>query len=209
MASRRPGPARRARTSAGAGLVEEHAVALVADDRIDNPRGVGSFGHELEPAWIHRRPADRRSRLQEIAFELLILVSNVRAVEDAAPFDVEGDLRNLRKASGEDLRERALQIVIVEDPRREAEARLPGAEVYLDAFAWHGYRPEDAVRIDVRVVVVNLVRSNWTVEDVESDEPERRVVMLAVDGQVLAYTMAAPVATTRAQTTNRRRTCCS
>ena len=51
----------------------------------------------------------------------------------------------------------------------------------------HRNRPEQAIRGDVRVVIMNLIRSNWTVEDVESDETERCVVMLAVDGDVFAH----------------------
>jgi hypothetical protein len=31
-------------------------------------------------------------------------------------------------------------------------------------ITWHGHRPEDAVHIDMRVVIMNLIRSNWTVE---------------------------------------------
>jgi len=108
----------------------------------------------------------------------------VLAVEDAAPFHVERDLGYLGKARGEDLGQRALDIVIVEHLGRQPERGLAAAEVYVDAVARHGHRPEDAVRVDVGIVVVNLVWSNWTVEDVQSDETERRLTVLAVLGDV-------------------------
>ena len=74
--------------------------------------------------------------------------------------------------------------MIVEDLGRQPERGLAAAEVYVDAVARHGHRPEDAVRVDVGIVVVNLVWSNWTVEDVQSDETERRLIVLAVLGDV-------------------------
>src|SRR5262249_29650979 len=47
-------------------------------------------------------------------------------------------------------------------------------------------RPEQTVRRDVRVVVVNLSGADGTGEDIESDESNGRVVVLAVHRDVLA-----------------------
>lgn len=117
---------------------------------------------------------------------MLILVSHLRAVENAAPFDVEGHLCELREPGRKHSGQGAPKIVIIRNRCGEAEARLTGAEAHVDAVARDECRPENPVCVDVRVVVVNLVRSNWTVENVESDEPERRVVMLAIDRRVFA-----------------------
>jgi hypothetical protein len=102
--------------------------------------------------------------LEEFAREVHRLVANARAVEDTTPFHFEVDLGDLRKAGRKNLRQRALQIVIIKNPRPKPERRSARAQMDFHTITWHGHRPEDAVHIDMRVVIMNLIRSNWTVE---------------------------------------------
>ena len=101
-------------------------------------------------------------------------------VEDTGPLHVERDLGHLGKTRGENTGQRALQIVIVKDLCRQPERGPAAAEMYFDALPGQRQRPKDAVRVGVRIVVVNLVRSNWTLEQIESNETERRLIVLAV-----------------------------
>src|SRR5262249_962291 len=80
-----------------------------------------------------------------------------------------------------------LQIVIVEYVRGQIERGARATQRDGHAVVRHRNRPEQTIRGDVRVVIVNLIRSNWTVVDVKSDESKRRMVMLAVDRDVLAH----------------------
>lgn len=107
-------------------------------------------------------------------------------VEHATPFDGKCDRGELRKSARKYIGEPTLQVVIVEGFEAQIERRVTAAQRHRDAIVRHWNRPEQAIRGDVRVVVVNLIRSNWTVEYVESDETERRVVVFPVDGNVLA-----------------------
>ena len=81
--------------------------------------------------------------------------------------------------------------MIVEHGRAEPERRLAGSEIHLDTIRGYQDCPKQTVRRDVRVVVVDLLgdirRSNWTGVDVQSDEPERCVIVLAVHRDVLAH----------------------
>jgi len=169
-------------------LLEEHAATLAAHHGADEARGIRRFGRELKPRRrIERRPFDRRSRLKKISFEIHRLVTNVLVVENATPFHSEGDVSQLREAGGKDLGERAFQVVIIERFEGELEGRLAAAPGHGHAVVRHRNGPEQAVGGYVRVVVVYLIRSNWTVEHVQSDEPERCVIVLPVDGDVLAH----------------------
>jgi len=140
-----------------ASLCEEYPVALVADHRADHVRGIGRFRSELEAGGILCRPLDGRARPQVIPLEILSFVADVLAIENAAPFTVERDFRELGEAGGKVPGQRALHIVIVKGLCRQPESGSATAEVYFDAVAWHENRPEDAVRVDVRVVVMDLV----------------------------------------------------
>jgi hypothetical protein len=157
----------------------------VANNSAYDPRRVGWLRDELEAGCrIPRRPPDGGAGLEEFALEVHRFIANPSAVEDTAPFHLEIHLGYLRKARRKNLGQRALQIVIVRNLRPEPERRFAGAQVDFNAIARHGYCPEYAVRIDMRVVVMNLIRSNWTVKDVQSDEPERALIMLAVDRDI-------------------------
>jgi hypothetical protein len=170
------------------GLFEERSAALMAHHGADEACRIRRFGRELKARrGIEHRPFDGRTRLKEISFEIHRLVTNVLVVENATPFHGERDVSQLREAGGEDLGERALQVVIVERLEGELEGSLAAAQGDGDAVVRHRNRPEQPVGCDVGVVVVNLIRSNWTVEHVKSDEPEGRVVVLPVDRDVLPY----------------------
>ena len=106
-------------------LRKEHSVAFVANQRIDHSRRIRRFGGEREPRRIRRRPLDRRAGLHEIAFEVHRLVVDMRAVENAAPFHLEGDFGYLREARRKDSGQGTLQIMIVRDRRGEPEGCLP------------------------------------------------------------------------------------
>src|SRR5262249_19193000 len=97
---------------------------------------------------------------------------------------------NLRETAWKDLRQRALQVVIVERRRLETEQRPARAKIDVHAVARHWNRPEQSIRGDMRIVVVNLLseigRSNWTVVDVQSDESKCGVVVFAVNSYVFA-----------------------
>ena len=151
----------------GGFLTEEYAVPLVANNSVYDPRWVGWLREELEAGCrIQRRPPDGGARLKEFALEVHLLIANSGAVEDPAPFHLEVYLGYLREARRENLGQRALQIVIVRNLRPEPERRFAGAQVDFNAIARHGDCPEYSVRIDMRVVIMNLIRSNWTVEDI-------------------------------------------
>jgi hypothetical protein len=56
--------------------------------------------------------------------------------------------------------------------------------MHFDAITRYGYRPEHAVHIDMRIVIVNLIRSNWTVEYIQSDESECAVILLTINSDI-------------------------
>ena len=162
-------------------LREEYSVALAPDHRADHAGGIRWVGRELEPGgWIHGGPLDGRACLEKGALEVLGFIAYVLTVEDTGPLHVERDLGHLGKTRGENTGQRALQIVIVKDLCRQPERGPAAAEMYFDALPGQRQRPKDAVRVGVRIVVVNLVRSNWTLEQIESNETERRLIVLAV-----------------------------
>lgn len=130
----------------------------MADHRADYVRRIGWVRSELEAGGIHCRPLDGRARPQEIPLEILSFVADVLAIENAAPFTVERDFRQLGEAGGKVPGQRALHIVIVKGLCRQPESGSATAEVYFDAVARYENRPEDAVLVDVRVVVMDLVR---------------------------------------------------
>ena len=74
--------------------------------------------------------------------------------------------------------------MIIKDIGREPERSLAGSEVHVHTVSRNRYRPKQAIRRDVRIVVVNLVGPNGTVVQVQSDEPKGRIVMLSVNGHV-------------------------
>jgi len=104
----------------------------------------------------------------------------VRRVDNAAPFHIEADLRDLREAGRKNLGEGAFQIVIIECGCREPEGSLSGSKVHIHAVGRNKYRPKHTILVDVWIVVVNLIGSNGTIEEIQSDEPERCVVVLSV-----------------------------
>ncbi|HEX6463565.1 MAG TPA: hypothetical protein VFZ98_03905 [Vicinamibacterales bacterium] len=75
--------------------------------------------------------------------------------------------------------------MIVEDRQiPHAHENMRVIEVHLDRIMLHRDHPEDVVRVDVRVEVVNLFRevgrSDWTGEQIESNKDERSLVPAAI-----------------------------
>src|SRR5262249_40592284 len=128
----------------------------------------------------------RRAGRKEIALEVHRVVADVLVVEDTAPFDGECHAGDLRKASRKDFRQGTLQIVVVEYVRGQVERGASAAQRDGHAVVWDRDSPEQTIRRDVRVVIMSLIRSNWTVVDVKSDESERRIVVFSIDRDVLA-----------------------
>ena len=172
---------------AASGLPEERAVALVPNHRVQSTIRIGRFRCEREARCrIARTPFDRAIGLQEVALEIQGFVADVLTIEDVAPLHVEGEVGGLRVTGRKHSRQAALQIVIVGNLRGQVERGLTAAEMDVDGVVWHEDRPKQTIRVDVRVVIVNLTGANWTGKEIESDEPKCRVVMLAIHRDVLA-----------------------
>jgi len=68
-------------------------------------------------------------------------------------------------------------MVIEEIEPADTETRAGAVEVHLHGLAWDRHGPEHVIRVDMRVVIVNLLRevgrSDWTGVQVKSNERER------------------------------------
>jgi len=168
-------------------LLKEHAVPFAAEHGSDEGRRIGWFGRELEASiGIAHRPLDCRAGIREIAFEVHLLVGDMRRVDDTAPLHIKCDLRGLRETSRKDLGDSTLEIVVVRNRSREAERRLPGSKVHFYAVVRNGDRPKQTIRRDVRIVVMNLIDPDGTVVKIQSDERECSIVMTSVYRDVFA-----------------------
>ena len=120
------------------------------------------------------RPIDRGSSAEERTLEALRAVVNLCRRDDSAPFHVEGNGRpdggdrwdkRIRviwiAGQSQSLGDRVCDVVVIEDLQpTHLEARSPSVEVYLDGVLPHWDHPEDIVRVDVDVVVVDLFGEN-------------------------------------------------
>ena len=70
--------------------MEEEPVAFVTDYRVDIAGRIRILGHKIETG-LTRRPLDGRDRFNKLAGEAGRLVGDLRLVDHAAPFNIEGD----------------------------------------------------------------------------------------------------------------------
>ena len=154
------------------------------------------------------RPIDRGSSAEERTLEALHAVVNLCRRDDSAPFHVEGNGRpdggdrwdhRIGKAQiagqSQTLSHRVREVVIIVDLQAtHLQARPPCVEVYLDGVLPHRNHPENVVRVDVYVIVVDLFgedcRSNRTGIQVKSNEGECAHMGAAVRTDELALTEA-------------------
>ena len=154
------------------------------------------------------RPIDRGSSAEERTLEALHVVVNLCRCDDSAPFHVEGNDRPDGSdrcderigviwiaGQSQTLSHRVREVVIIVDLQpTHLQARPPCVEVYLNGVLPHRDHPENVVRIDVYVVVVDLFgedcRSNRTGIQVESNESECAHMVAAVRTDERALTEA-------------------
>ena len=155
----------------------------------------------VEPeARLLGRPANRGASAQKISFELLRRVFDLRCVQGAIPFHVEGNLRADRKHSRnrwsgkpQPLRQRVGKVVVVEDIQPTHDQAGPRAvEIYFHGTVPYGNHPENVVSIDMDVVIMNLFgecgRSNRTGVEVKSNKGERALMLLTIRSNESALT---------------------
>jgi len=168
-------------------LLKEHTVAFPADHGSHEPHGIGWFGSELETCnGIARRPLNRRAGVRKIPFEVHRLVGDMRRVDDTAPFHIERDLGGLRETNWKDLGQRTLQIVVVQNARREPERSLSRSKMHAYAVVRNRDRPKHTIRRDVGIVVVNLIGPDGTIIEVQSDEPECPIIVTSIYCDIFA-----------------------
>jgi hypothetical protein len=178
-------------------LHEKDAVSLAANHGEEVSPGVRVFRLEPEPVLLSG-PPDGGTRFQEGTFEPFRGIPNLRRVEEAAPLDLERHLRP-HGLDGIDMRVRETQVarkaqsvgqgvrqvMIVEQfQSSHTEARSCAVEVNVHGIVRDWDRPEHVIRVDVRVVIMNLLgevgRSDWTGEQVKSNKAERALVTATV-----------------------------
>src|SRR5712692_6694896 len=169
---------------------KERAIELVPHLSEGGFLAVVAGLEDERPGRVPPLPADMCTGRRELAAELLLRVSvtDLLAGADAGPLDIETDVAMRGRCEMEEpVRDRS----IVRDGQvLHEEARGPGARIDLGRAVRYQRRPEETTNgINPRIEVVELVREvrgRRPLENVESDETDGGVLMVAGEVDVLA-----------------------
>ena len=174
---------------------EENAVLLAAKHGKQVPRGIGRFRLILE-SRLRCGPLDGGRGGEKRALGSLRAVVNFRRRSYAVPFNVEcdgGTFRENTRDEGETqgalesqaVGQRIRHIVVVKDFQVSyLKASLPLVEIDCNRVFVDLDHPKHAVRIDMHVVIMDLVRecsrSSRIGVDVKSNKGERALMLVSV-----------------------------